>query len=387
MLRLINKNLRSLHNAHHQGYRGVVMEGSSRSGKTISSIDFQIYLASHSQKSIVINNIRETYNSFKTTLFDDYHARLNAFGIYSPFSAKDVTTFNLLGNKINFIGADKVGKVHGMGSDYFYINEALEGVDRNFFDQMEQRCRGMWFMDYNPSASDHWVFDLEKRSDVLFVKSSFLDNPYVPIRQKEKILSYDPGNPANIVNGTADDFMWKVYGLGIRSSPEGLIFSNVTIIDELPADYDEELYGIDFGFTIDPTAIVQVRRKGQNLFARLRTYTPIDNANTLAEVISKIQDNGIYWADSADGEIGMIASLRRMGVSIYPAPKYPGSIKVGIDVMKRFKLHVVRDPDVTKEVNNYKWRTINGISLNQPIDKFNHFWDAFRYVCLANFSG
>ena len=382
-MRLINKNLRTLVNAHNNKVRGVVMEGSSRSGKTIASIDFQIYLAAHAEKPIVINNIRETYNSFKTTVFDDYNKRLNDFSLHSPFSAKDVTSFNLLGSKVNFIGADKVGKVHGMGSDYFYVNEALEGIDKNFFDQLEQRCRIMWFMDYNPSSSDHWVFDLEKRPDVVFVKTTFLDNPYVPQQQKQKILSYNPDDPINVQNGTADDYMWKVYGLGLRASPEGLIFPNVTIIDELPEDYDSEYYGIDFGFTIDPTAITQVRRKGNNLFAKLRSYTPIDNANTLGELMQKIDHKARYHADSADN--GMIASLRRMGIHIYPAPKFPGSVKTGIDIMKRFKLHVVRDADAVKEVNNYKWRTINGISLNEPIDKYNHFFDSWRYVCLANF--
>jgi PBSX family phage terminase large subunit len=357
------------------------MEGSSRSGKTIASIDFQIYLAAHATKPIVINNIRETYNSFKTTLFDDYNRRLLDFAMNSPFMAKDVTSFNLLGSKVNFIGADKVGKVHGMGSDYFYINEALEGVEKNFFDQMEQRCNNMWFMDYNPSASDHWVFDLEKRPDVLFIKTTFLDNPYVPAQQKKKILSYEP-NEENIRLGTADDYMWKVYGMGLRSSPEGLIFPNVQIIDALPEEYDSEFYGLDFGFTIDPTAITQIRRTGNNLYAKLRTYTPIDNANTLSELIMKIDPNAYYHADSAD--LGMIASIRRAGISIFPVVKYPGSIKTGIDVLKRYKLHVVRDPDAVKEVNNYKWRTINGISLNEPIDKFNHFWDSFRYGVMSN---
>lgn len=383
-MKLINPNLRALVNSHKSGIRGVVMEGSSRSGKTISSIDFQIYLASHSNKPIVINNIRETYNSFKTTLFDDYNKRLNDFELPTPFSAKDVASFNLLGNKINFIGADKVGKVHGMGSDYFYINEALEGIDKNFFDQLEQRCRVMWFMDYNPSASDHWVFNLEKRKDVVFIKTTLFDNPFVPVEQKKKILSYDPTPPENIANGTADDYMWKVYGLGLRASPEGLIFPNVTIIDKLPEDFDSEHYGIDFGYTVDPTAVVQVRRKGNNLFAKLRCYTPIDNAVTLSELLQKIEQEGTYIADSADP--GMIASLRRLGISVHAVGKYPGSIKTGIDIMKRYKLHVVRDADAIKEINNYKWRTINGISLNEPIDKYNHFWDAFRYTSMVNFT-
>ena len=382
MPRLINKNLAALRYAHSKGIRGVVMEGSSRSGKTISSVDFEIYLASQYKQTLVINNFRETYNSFKTTLFDDFDARLNAFGLYSPFLSKDVTTFRLLGHKVNFIGADKLGKSHGLASDFFYINEALEGISKKFFDQIEQRCRIMWFMDYNPSTTDHWVFDLEKRPDVMFVHSTMLDNPFIPLQQKLKILSYDPSNPVNIENGTADDFMWKVYGLGLRASPQGLVFPNVRYLDELPEDYDVEWYGIDFGYTNDPTAIVQVRKSGMNIYAKLRTYTPIDNPETLAEVLKKINPVGLYYADSADP--GLIASLRRTGLSVYPTAKYPGSIKMGISIMKKYKIHVVKDPDVTKEVNNYKWKEINGITLNEPIDAFNHFWDGFRYAVMSN---
>lgn len=357
------------------------MEGSSRSGKTIASIDFQIYLASRSTKSLVINNVRETYNSFKTTLYDDYDRRLQDFGLYTPFHSKEVQSFKMLGNKINFIGADKVSKAHGMGCDYFYINEALEGISKNFFDQLEQRCRNMWFMDYNPSASDHWIFDLEKRPDVMFVKSTFLDNPYVPEQQKLKILSYEP-TPENIARGTADDYMWKVYGLGLRASPEGLIFPSVTMIDELPQAYDNEWFGVDFGHTVDPTAIVRVRRSGMNLYAKLHTYTPLDNPDTLTEVCNKIQPEGNYFADSAENIL--IAKIRRNGVKIFPVTKGPGSIKAGIDIMKCYKLHVVRDPDAQREVNNYKWRMINGISLNEPVDAYNHFWDAFRYAVMFN---
>lgn len=379
--RLINKNFAALYKAYHDGVKGVILEGSSRSGKTWAGIDFQLYLTSHAKDKLVINNIRETYNSFKTTLFDDFDRRLTQIGLYSPFTNRDVNTFYLLGSKINFIGADKVSKTHGMGSDFFFINEALFGIEKAFFNNLEQRCKIMWWMDYNPSFSDHWVFDLEKRSDVVFVKTTFLDNPFIPPTQKKKILSYDPSNPVNIEQGTADDYMWKVYGLGLRASPQGLVFPNVKFIDELPNEYDSEYYGIDFGYTNDPTAIVQARRKGNNLYTKLRVYTPIDNALLLGDVIKKIDEKGQYAADSSDGV--MIASLRRMGLNVFAAPRPSGSIIMGIDILKRFNIHIVRDIDAEREANNYRWRTINGIQLNEPIDAFNHFWDALRYIGLS----
>ena len=378
--RLINKNFRALVNAYNSGIRGVVLEGSSRSGKTWAGIDFQLYLASHSSERIVINNVRETYNSFKTTLFDDYDKRLNQVDLRSPFRNKDVTSFNLLGNKVNFMGADKVSKFHGMGSDFFFINEALNGIEKGFFDQLEQRCRQFWWLDYNPSASDHWVFDLEKRPDVLFVKSTFLDNPFISRHEKAKILSYDPGNPENVRNGTADDYMWKVYGLGLRASPEGLIYPNVKWIDELPEDYEKEFYGVDWGYTIDPTAIVRIRISGRNLYAKLLTYSPIESDDDCLEVIQKIDSKGEYWADSEN--LTRIAHIRRGGINIFPAKTK--NIKFGIGKVKNFNIYLVRDPAAKKEAENYKWRMIDGIQLNEPVDKYNHHWDAIRYGAVSN---
>lgn len=378
--KLINKNFRALVNAYKSGIRGVVLEGSSRSGKTWSGIDFQLYLASHSSERVVINNVRETYNSFKTTLFDDYDKRLNQINLKSPFQNKDVTTFNLLGNKVNFIGADKVSKFHGMGSDFFFINEALNGIEKGFFDQLEQRCRQFWWLDYNPSASDHWVFDLEKRPDVVFVKSTFLDNPFISKHEKAKILSYDPGNPENVANGTADDYMWQVYGLGLRASPEGLIYPKVKWIDKLPEDYEAEFYGADWGYTIDPTAIVRIRISGRNLYAKLLTYTPIESDDDCLEVIRKIDAKGEFWADSEN--LTRIAHIRRGGINIFPAKTK--NIKFGIGKVKNFNIHLVRDPAAKKEAENYKWRMIDGIQLNEPVDKYNHMWDAIRYAAVSN---
>jgi PBSX family phage terminase large subunit len=378
--KLINKNFRALVNAYKSGIRGVVLEGSSRSGKTWSGIDFQLYLTSYSSERIIINNVRETYNSFKTTLFDDYDKRLNQINLKSPFQNKDVTTFNLLGNKVNFIGADKVSKFHGMGSDFFFINEALNGIEKSFFDQLEQRCRQLWWLDYNPSASDHWVFDLEKRPDVVFVKSTFLDNPFISKHEKAKILSYDPGNPENIANGTADDYMWQVYGLGLRASPEGLIYPKVKWIDELPEDYEAEFYGADWGYTIDPTAIVRIRISGRNLYAKLLTYTPIESDDDCLEVIRKIDAKGEFWADSEN--LTRIAHIRRGGINIFPAKTK--NIKFGIGKVKNFNIHLVRDPAAKKEAENYKWRMIDGIQLNEPVDKYNHMWDAIRYAAVSN---
>ena len=369
------------------------MEGSSRSGKTYSSVQFTLSRGLFHQEPVTINIIKETYNSFKTTLYDDFNAVLKQIGHPSPFEvAKDVPSFRFFSAKINFMGADQPSKFHGAGSDYFWINESLD-VSKAIFDQLEMRCRVMWYMDYNPKTSDHWVYNsLEKRPDVTFVHSTVLDNPHVSKWEKLKIMGYEP-TPENVDNGTADDYMWKVYGLGLRASPQGLVFQNVTWIDQFPEGIERISYGMDFGFTNSPTAIVKVGKDGTNLYIQEMFYSPTDNATILAEAIKTI-DIGNYhlWADSADknnsttiADPGMIADLRMKGVRVFAVNKFHGSIKYGIDLMKQHKIHVVRTPNIAREFNNYKWREIGGIRLNEPIDDFNHAIDAARYAVLSDF--
>lgn len=379
-----NPNLIALHKAMSEGNRGMVLEGSSRSGKTYSSLDFIVWLAS-SNPNITINIVRESYNSFKTTLYDDFKVRLPQYPHlekYNRFaSVQDIPTFKLLGAKINFIGADQPAKFHGISSDYFYVNEALD-IPKSIFDQLEMRCRRFWWMDYNPKVSDHWVYALEKRPDVTFFHSTVMDNPYVSKWEKKKILSYEP-TPENMQAGTADDYMWKVYGLGLRASPQGLIFQNVTWIDQFPTDIEEVAYGMDFGYTNSPSAIAKVGRNGNNLYIQKLLYVPIDNPSDMIKAITSLGIDKAIWADSADP--GLISDLNAGGHTVYAVKKFPGSINYGIGLMKKYKIHLVSDPDLRKEAENYKWREIGGIKLDEPIDAYDHCWDAARYAVLMNY--
>lgn len=380
-----NTNLVHLRRAHLQGYAGAIMEGSSRSGKTWSCIDFIVMLCASQPpgQGVTINIIRETYNSFKTTLYDDFNRRFPAFGLPGPAVAvKDVATFWLFGSRINFLGADNPAKFEGASCDYAWFNEMLD-IPAIIFDQQEQRCRRFWWGDYNPKASDHWVFNkVCSRSDVAFLHSTFSDNPFISEPERRKIMSYDPANPVNVEQGTADDYMWSVYGLGKRSAPQGLIFPLVTYIDTFPDNIERIGYGLDFGYTNDPTALVKVGISGRNIYLQKLLYYPFDNAGNLAPYIMQaIPPGAHFWADSADP--AMIADLRRLGLNCAAVRKFPGSIVYGIDLLKRYKIHIVRDQDFQREQENYRWREVNGITVNDPIDKYNHLWDAVRYYAMS----
>jgi len=381
MKRIINPNLTYLHQSYKKK-RGVILSGSSRSGKTWSSVDFIVYLCSRVEENATINIVKETYNSFKTTLYDDFNRRLPDYGIASPFASRqEVTQFKLFGNKINLLGADNPSKFHGASSDYFYINEALD-VSREIFDQLEMRCRKFWWVDFNPKLTDHWIYDrLQTRDDVGYLSTTFKDNPNVSDAEKRKILSYEPTED-NIRQGTADDYMWNVYGLGLRSAPEGLIYQHVTWIEKFPENIEKIFHGADWGYTNDPTALVKLGIDGTNLYIQCLFYKPTQSSNEVIPVFKQLVPEQSVWCDSADP--GMISDLRRAGLKVFAVNKFHGSINYGISLMKKYKIHMVDGPELRKEQANYRWREIKGIRLDEPIDGFDHALSAARYAAISN---
>ena len=385
-------NLQCLLYSHNKkDINGCVLEGGSRSRKTCSGIEFLIiYCQDHKGK--VINIIKETYASFKVTLFNEFKLMFDIYGISSPFDyAQEIKSFNLLGNKINLLGVDKLSKTEGVNCDIFWINEALP-ISQQHFDQFEQRCEEFWFMDYNPRVTIHWIYDkVCNRPDVEHFISTMLDNPYTPEKQKRKILSYNPGNPENIKNGTADEYMHNVYCLGKRGAMKGLIFKYVNYIDSFPdMAYD---YGMDFGFTVDPLTIVKCAENKTDMYIELLCYEPIETPEAVHEyaIAKEINIKLSTTADSSDkhsndkGTVEMVNSLRKLGWNIHKVSKTQ-NVMYWLGSMKNKKINIVNN-DLAYyakiEAENYKLREINGIAINQPIDKFNHFWDAARYRHMA----
>jgi len=406
--RIVNPNLIFLRDSYFlDGIRGCVLEGSSRSGKTWSCVDFIIWLCSVVEKGATINIVRGTYSSFKTTLYEDFNRRLPMYGIPSPFADRqEVKSFWLFGNRINFLGADSEDVVHGVGSDYTYFNEFLD-IPRKVFDQLEQRCRKFWFVDYNPKAAMHWVYDkVCKRKDVGFLVTTFLDNPYISDNEKNKILSYEPTHPAdrhlevedcrphptNIEEGTADDFMWNVYGLGLRSSPEGLIFKSVKWVTEFPTNIENNFYGLDFGYTIDPSALSHGGLYGRgkngkrNLFLECLFYQPTESFGDLKPLLDEhLGKKNKCWCDPS-GDYGgrdMISAGQQAGFKLYSAATGAGSIMYGVSVLKNFNIHIVKSEATIMEHGNYKFREIQGIQIEEPVDEYNHWWDASRMLALS----
>lgn len=429
--RIVNPNLTHLHKSFNEGKTGVLLEGSSRSAKTWSSVDFIIYICSKVSECDTINIIKETYNSFKTTLYDDFNRRLPMYGIQSPFADRqEVKQFKLFGNKINLLGAENESVFSGNSCDWAYFNEMLD-ISQNVFDDIEQRCRKFWWGDYNPKFTEHWVYDkIGSRADVAFLKTTFKDNPYLSKNEERKILSYQSIGQTlvfgkvivdkklsamqaiqycrsydtvknvdkysieelielarciqNENEGTADDYRWNVFGLGLRTAPEGLIFQNVTWIDKFPDKIEKVFYGSDLGYTNSPSTIVKCGVDANNLYLEKKFYQPTPSENEYVPAVREhVTSKNLLVTDSADS-LGFIMACRRAGLKIMPVTKFAGSIKFGISLMKKYKIHLVDCPEWRKEQGQYIYKQVNGIKLDDPIDDFNHLWDAARYACLVN---
>jgi phage terminase large subunit len=389
MSRKINPNLKHLYQAEKNGFRGAILKGSSRSGKTFSSIHNIIRLCAKNQKPLTFNIIKETYNSFKTTLYDDFNRILPEFGLYSPFmDKKEVDSFKILGHKINLLGADKPSKFHGASCDYAWYNEMLD-ISNDIFNQAEMRCRVFWWGDFNPKLTQHWVFEkVVNRPDVSELTTTWHDNPYISKAEKSKILSYEP-TKKNIDAGTADDYYWKVYGLGIGTPPEGLIFKHINYINEWPIDI-APVHGLDFGWTADSTALVRVGENKTDIFIELLLYKPTE---TSSEIIEYSISRGINkhipcTADSSDkytgenkGTVEMVKELKNDGWNIKKVRKTK-SIMFWLSKMKEKRINVIINDlshHMKTEQQNYRLKEINGIKINQPIDGFDDGFSAARY--------
>lgn len=376
--------------------QGVVLrvfnEGSSRSGKTFDTFDFLYDICNASNRGYKIYVYRSTLQDCKEKALDDFQKKLKARGVYDSDAMsgeKILPEYRIGESVIRFRGLDKMDVKEGHDCDIVYFNEMLDGVSRAQYENITMRCTTMVIGDWNPKYTEHWVFKLEGQPDTVFTKTTYRDNPFCPPAVRATIEGYEP-TPENIEAGTADEWRWKVYGLGERAAQEGLIYPNIRWIDEFPDDLEYTAYGIDFGFTNDPTAIVHVGVRGRDLFLHEKFYAPVDDPDLLYQVVAPILGaDGYAIADSADkyakNPEGMVKSLQMRGLNVIKAKKFQDSITIGISYMKNFRIHCVRTRNMLNEANAYVWDSVNGATINKPVDKNNHLWDAARYVVMTVF--
>jgi len=351
--------------------RIIIEQGGTRSGKTYNILMWIIFDYCAKNKGKIITICRKTYPALRATAMRDFFEILKTNGLYDEsLHNKSSSEFKFKGNTIEFISLDKPTKIRGRKRDLLYINEANE-ITFEDWQQLIFRTTGRIILDYNPSDEFHFIYDkIKPREDADFFITTYKNNKFLSediIAEIERLKDIDPN-------------YWKVYGLGEVGASQSIIF-RVNDCADIPETATFLSYGMDFGFTNDPTTLVEVWKQGDDLFLKELlfktglTNRDIDNHLRLLGVERKE-----IFADSAEPK--SIEELYRMGWNIKPATKGQGSINIGIDMMKRYKIHITRDSlNMIKEFKNYKWaEDKNGIVLNTPVDMFNHTIDAVRYA-------
>jgi len=358
--------------------RIVIEQGGTRSGKTYNILMWLIFGYALNNKKKVVTICRKTYPALRTSAMRDFIQILQDYELYDDkYHNKSSAEYILNGNLIEFISLDQPQKVRGRKRDLLFINEANE-LHWEDWQQLVFRTTGRIILDYNPSDEFHWIYEKVKtRADAEFHITTYKNNPFLPQSIKDEI---------ELLKETDENY-WRVYGLGEVGIGKTLIF-NYTPIEKIPQDAQLISYGMDFGYSNDPTTLVSVHKKDNNLYFNELIYrtgmTNRDIGNELRTL--EIDRRAEIFADSAEPK--SIVELRQMGWNVKPSEKGRDSINIGIDMLKRYHLFVTKRSDnVIKEFRNYKWKEDkNGNVLNVPIDMYNHTTDAIRYACYSKLS-
>ena len=349
----------------------LVEQGGTRSGKTYNILLWIILEYCTKQNNKVITICRKAFPSLRATVLRDFMNILNTHNIYNEkFHNKSNSEYHLFGNLIEFISLDQPQKIRGRKRDLLFINEGNE----LYFEDWQQlvfRTQDQIILDFNPSDEYHWIYDkVLPREDCAFYKTTYLDNPFIEDSIKEEIERLK----------NTDEQYWQIYGLGERAASRSTIFKYIEI-NQIPIDANLIAYGMDFGYSNDPSTLVSVYSKEHNLYIKEHLYqtqmTTSDIHMFLKE--ERLERNPIY-ADSAEPRL--IEELRRMGHNILPSLKGRDSVNAGIDLLKRYKIHILStSSNAIMEFRNYKWKEDKSGSLvNIPEDKNNHIIDPCRYA-------
>lgn len=357
-----------------------VIQGGTSSGKTYGIIPIIIDKAARTPRlkiTVVAESIPAVKDGavkiFKDIMFDTGRW-IESHWIGNPM---EYTFSN--GSIIQFKSFDSVGKAKASGKrDILFLNEANH-ISFEIADALIIRSKVTW-IDFNPD-NEFWAHtEVLPEHNAEFLLLTYKDNEGLPSETLEDLL-------IKIEKAKTSDYWanWcRVYVDGEIGNLQGSVFENWSQCDEIPKDAEFISYGMDFGFTNDPSTLIAVYRYNNELYLDELIYqTKLTNS----DLIAKLKELNVYQhqmivADSAEPK--SIEDIRRAGFRIDGAKKGADSIRNSIDTLQAYKLCVSkRSINLIKELRNYKWVTDkDGKSTSQPIDNYNHAIDAIRYVAL-----
>ena len=357
--------------------RVTVNQGGTSSGKTYSIMQVLFTIGMMDKRSVItvvgqdVPNLKKgAYRDAKTIL--DGSRILSEWWPYVNEGERLIKCAN--GSLIEFTSYKDAQDAKSGKRDYLFINEA-NGIPYEIYWQLAIRTRKRIFIDYNPTAR-FWVHDeLIGRKGVRLIISDHRKNYFLTEEEHDRI------------EGIEDPELWKVYARGLTGKIEGLVLTNWDICDILPPreEWKMSAYGLDFGFTNDPSALEHVVQAHGDLWIDEEIYS---TGLTNPDIARRAREGGITDRDQVIADCAEPKSIRELqaaGLWVTASPKGQDSIVSGIDILKRFRLHVTRrSMGIISNLRSYQWgKDRDGNMTNKPEDKNNHGIDAVRYVALA----
>lgn len=368
-----------------------IIPGGTSGGKTFGILPVLIDVATKSP-FLEISVVSESIPHLRKGAIKDFLKIMRATGRYidQNWNRTHLTYTFTNGSYIEFFSADQEDKVRGPRRHVLYINEC-NNLSFETYHQLAIRTSIDIWLDFNPS-NEFWVYtELQDDIDVEWLTLTYKDNEGLPesiVMEIEKARTkafYDDSleaallfNEINIKSPFWANW-WKVYGLGQLGSLEGVIFTNWKIIKDIPHDAKLIGRGLDFGYSNDPTTIIEICEwNGKRILNEVCYSTGLLN-NSIAEILGI--GGVITYADSADPK--SIDELKDVyKCYIKGAKKGPDSIVFGVQIMQSQEYLVTQSStNLINEFRSYCWDKDKktGEKLNKPVDAFNHGIDAVRY--------
>ena len=349
------------------------IQGGTSAGKTFGLLPVLIDIAAKN-KLTEISVVAESIPHLKRGAMKDFKKIMVETGRFvdSRWNATDFKYTFANGSQIEFFSADNDAKLRGARRDYLYMNEA-NNMTFHAYTELASRTKKGVYLDWNP-VNEFWFHtELMNDDDVDFLIVNYLDNEACP----ESALNFILKAKEKAKTSSYWDNWYKVYGLGQIGSLEGVIFNNWQTIDVLPNDARLLGYGLDFGYTNDPTAIVEVYKWNDKRIVNEICYQKELSNSQIAKLIPTKMP---VYCDSAEPK--SIAELTKLGVRAFGVTKGSDSINFGIQTMQSQDYLITKhSTNLINELRKYAWDKDKktGAKLNKPIDDFNHAIDAFRY--------
>ena len=373
---LTTKTFSKIAAALNESPRYIDNRGGARSGKTIAELQIFALLAATDKKPTITSIVSENLPHLKRGAIRDFKLCMADMGLWDEnrwSKQENIYTFST-GSIMEFFGADTPAKLQGPARDRLGINEANR-VEWEAARQLMVRTAGLVMYDYNPSAPFWGTDEIPKRDRYKLVHTTYKDNDYLPAEVRREI-------EANKGSGN----WWRVYGLGLIGQLEGQIF-DFKVVDDMPDPAGFiETWGLDFGFTNDPTTIIRclVHTGRREIYADQLCWqagmTNPDIAGALKEYGIKRSGVGpTVWADSAEPK--SIEEVARYGLNITGCDKRT-AVREQIASLQGWTIYVTRrSVDLINEGRKYLFKQrSDGTFTNEPIDFFNHGIDAMRYA-------